>query len=170
MQYREIELTNGERVRVYAVNIYAVYAAQDMVKLPDVPMQMIKSDLDGHEEPWPNENDATYKRELEAANVQRRRVYRDMCLLYALKDVSVPDGDEWMRLPVRYGVKPRDGEDGRKLDYLEYGLLVTQADMDAVFTVINHLSFADPERIAAIEASFRRNGGGASAPALAAAG
>lgn len=150
--------SQDEEVRVVPVPPYANAAVTAAIPLPEPPIIEIDSAA-GHKEPWPNTEDPTYKAELVKAQAARTRVSSEFTILYALPDVKPPDDDQWLELLELYGVVPRKGPQGRKLDYIEFHLLASQSDWDLVWQTIVELTYPKPERIDAQEASFRDNGG-----------
>ena len=132
-----IALSNGEKVDVHPVPPFAMANIEASNSIP--------ANLDG---------DA-----LEAAIHSREMLMRDAAWLLALPDVVVPEGWEFPA-PLRFaGVYPRENEMyGLKLDYIEYGLLLTPADVEAVQRVMFGAALTEDE-IGAAEETFPTDGG-----------
>jgi hypothetical protein len=96
--------------------------------------------------------------ELAEALATQERLTREVSWLIALPDVEVPEDWEFPR-GLRYaGIHPREGEEGRRLDYIEYRLLITHEDLVQVREVMYGAVLSE-EEIAAAEATFRPDGG-----------
>lgn len=95
---------------------------------------------------------------------ENERALRGVALLCALPEISVPDDWKFPRGLTYAGIAPRAGEDGRALDYIEYGLLTTGEDLSAVQAVMYGADLTEPE-VAAAEATFRADGGQSAYPA-----
>lgn len=97
------------------------------------------------------------KKEIAIALAEQERRQREVAWLIAFEGLAVPE--EW-QFPdgLRYvGIEPRAGEKGRLLDYIEFGLLQTSADVSKVQTVM-YDSAVTEEEIEAAEAVFPDNG------------
>ncbi len=102
--------------------------------------------------------------EAEAAQSARALMVREAAWLMALPDVEVPE--DWV-FPrgLRYaGVQPREGEEGRLLDYIEYGLLLTSGDVQAVQATMYESSLTG-EELGIAEATFQTDSGRETYPA-----
>jgi len=95
---------------------------------------------------------------------EKDRALRGVALLCALPEIKVPDDWKFPRGLTYAGAVPRAGVDGRLLDYIEYGLLVTPADIAAVQAVMYGADVTEPE-VTAAEATFQPDGGRAAYPA-----
>jgi len=100
----------------------------------------------------------------QAALAEREKLAREVAWLLALPVVDVPIDWTFPRGLVYAGIQPREGESGRLLDYIEYGLLVTPADIAAVQAVMYGADVTEPE-VTAAEATFQPDGGRAAYPA-----
>lgn len=84
-------------------------------------------------------------------------IVREVAWLIALDGLQVPDDWQFPRGLLYAGIAPRDEAEGRFLDYVEYGLLTTPADIDAVQAVMyGELGQAEVD---AAEATFQPAGG-----------
>ncbi|HOU13466.1 MAG TPA: hypothetical protein PKZ84_10135 [Anaerolineae bacterium] len=88
----------------------------------------------------------------------RERMIRETAWLLALPDVSIPEGWQCPRALQHAGIEPRQGETGRILDYIEYGLLLTADDIRAVQVAMYGGALTEDE-IGAAEATFRLDRG-----------
>jgi hypothetical protein len=96
--------------------------------------------------------------ESNAARASMEQMIKEAAWLMAIKDVVVPDDWTFPR-GLRYaGVQPREGEDGRLLDYIEYGLLLTASDVQAVQAVMYDASLTGDE-LSDAEETFPANSG-----------
>ncbi len=84
----------------------------------------------------------------------RERMIRETAWLLALPDVKVPADWQCPRALQHAGIEPRQGETGRMLDYIEYGLLLTADDIRAVQAAMYGGALTE-EEIGAAEDSFR---------------
>lgn len=149
--------SRGVEVHVIPVPPYAVSAAQSTIPMPKPPVLMVDS-VAGHQEPWSNAEDPQYKADLAEAQAARGKLASEFTVLYALPDVQVPDDEEWFAPLADLGLKHRDGKRGRKLDYIQFYLLASNADWEVLWSAISDLTYVKEERIAAHESSFRDNG------------
>lgn len=162
--FKEVTLQSGEIVKVYPVPHFAVVAAQATVKLPTPPLATVKSAA-GHEEQYLDQSaDSSayqaYVRERAAAERAAADARTEFILLSALRDVVAPADDDWYELVEYAGIKRREGKQGRRLDFIQYALLMP-SDATAVLNAVNELSYPSEERVAAKMESFRDNGSGA---------
>lgn len=77
---------------------------------------------------------------------------RGAALAWAFQDTKVPDGWQFPRIILEKGITPRDGDDGRLADYIEYGLLANAKDANLAGAVMAGLTEED---IGAASAGFR---------------
>jgi len=88
-----------------------------------------------------------------AAQASREKLVREVAWLMALPDVVAPDDWQFPR-GLRYaGIAPREGDEGRILDYIEYGLLTTPGDIQAVQAVMYGADVTESD-VHAAEAAF----------------
>jgi len=99
---------------------------------------------------------ATAASEDPAARLAREQITREVAWLLALPDVTVPADWQFPRALRYAGIEPREGEEGRLLDYIEYGLLLTPADIQAVQAVM--YGDVTEDEIGAAEATFPVDG------------
>lgn len=167
MKSKPVTLSSGEQVRVCAVAPYAVMAAQNTVPLPQLPRikQRVVTPGGEHEEelPAPEDSDESraYYEARRAAEDRRAEIAGEVTLLLGLPDVQAPADDTWLVTLEHYGVKRREGPEGRRLDYIMYALLASEHDLTAVYGAIEELSYR-PATEAGIRAkadSFQRDSG-----------
>lgn len=91
------------------------------------------------------------------------RLLREVPLLIGLQGLPVPKDWQFPQALGYAGIAPREGQEGRLLDYIEYHLLATKEDLDA----LNQALFGEisEAEIADAEATFCPDGGGAGAAA-----
>lgn len=93
-----------------------------------------------------------------AARDSMEQMIKEAAWLMAIKDVEVPDSWNFPRGLLYAGVQPREGDDGRLLDYIEYGLLLTPADVQAVQAVMYDSNLTGDE-LSEAEETFPANSG-----------
>jgi len=91
--------------------------------------------------------------ELARAAVLRDQLIQDTAFLLALKDISVPADWKFPEVLQYANLHPREGEAGRKLDYIEYELLLTPEDVTQVTAAMYGGALTEAE-IGAAEAVF----------------
>jgi hypothetical protein len=155
---RTIHLSRNVDVRVVPVPPYAANAIRATIPLPKPPVIMVDS-VAGHQEPWANADDPAYKAALKEAEAARATAINEYTIVMALPDVVPPDDEEWFAALAQFGVQHRAGALGRKLDYIQYYLLATNADWELVWKTVADLTYVKEERIAALEETFRDHGG-----------
>ncbi len=87
----------------------------------------------------------------------RERLQRETAWLVALAAVTPPAGWRFPAALAYAGLQPREGEAGRKLDYIEYALLATAEDVQRVQAVMYGGALTEAE-IGAAEAAFPGDG------------
>jgi hypothetical protein len=159
MNTKQVELSTGMTVTVAPVpqKIY------DVIRMthPDPPVPILEDDRTATGEPmrYENREDADYLRAKREVDQARQKAWAEGMLLFGLPDVQVPD--EWQppveELEYLSGGQwqPRQGETGRKLDWIEWDLLRVVADYQKVQATINELAMVSEEAVDAIEATFR---------------
>lgn len=96
------------------------------------------------------------------AEEARAALAREVAWLMALPTLSVPEEWKFPRGLIHAGIQPRDGENGRILDYIEYELLRTHQDIADVQSAMYGTAITE-EEISAAEATFQPDGGRESA-------
>jgi len=161
-KYVEVELSTGVTVKVYAPP--SIKLNQIVTKKypdPDAPIRESKG-VSGDIIKMSFENDPEYLREKERIEAVRMNELGELTMLFALKDVSVPedfcmdDVGEILSLSDP-SWKPRVGDSGRKLDYIEWVVLANTGDMIKIQKALAELSGIDLDAVTAIEESFRHN-------------
>jgi len=161
-KYVEVELSTGGMVKVYAPP--SIKLNQIVTKKypdPDAPIRESKS-VSGDIIKMSFENDPEYLREKARIEALRMSEIGDLTMLFALKDVSVPedfcmdDVGEIVRLSEPEW-KPRVGDSGCKLDYIEWVVLANTGDMIRIQKALAELSGIDLDAVKSIEESFRHN-------------
>lgn len=110
----ELTLSNGQRVRVLPVPPCALAAIESRFPLPET------QDME----------------RFRAAMEARSTALRETGWLMALPEVVVPSEWAFPEALRRVGIEPRTGDDGRRLDYIEYELLRSAEDVRAVQDVM----------------------------------
>jgi len=160
--YRDVELTIGT-VRVYSPplgKIDAIIAKDPNLKLPEPEVETLVLPS-GKEVVSVKDDDPGYLREKKRVEELRDAKGRELMWLYALRKVEPPD--DWdiesdMGDVIRYTDpewSPRsDSAVGRKLDYIEWVVLVDGANVKAVNKVLNELAGISEEVAKQVEDSF----------------
>jgi hypothetical protein len=156
---KEVELSTGVTVTVAPVpqKMYDIIRT----KYPDPPVPVLEDDRTATGEPirFENRKDPNYLRALQEAEQARQVAWAEAMLLFGLPEVQVPDGWQPPIEELEYLTdgqwEPRQGDTGRKLDYIEWDLLRVMADYQKVQAAINQLAMISEEAVAAIEATFR---------------
>jgi len=156
---KQVTLSTGITVTVAPVpqKIYDVIR----MRHPDPPVPVLESDATATGEPmrYENRKDPDYQQALRDAEQARRKAWAEAMLLFGLPEVAAPD--EWEGPPVAElsylapEWKPREGDQGRKLDWIEWELLRTPGDHGKVVDAINELADVPEEATDAVEATFR---------------
>lgn len=162
--YKEITLTSGEVIKVYPVPGYAVVAVSAQIAadnpIGDPPTTTIKT-LAG-EQAWPDtsmdsEAYQEYLRKKRAMEAKQAAAADNLTFLVALRDVPMPETDDWFA-PFKFaGLTLSTDSDGKRLDYLRYCLLADARDMKLFQATVNELSWPREERVAALKQSFPDN-------------
>ena len=92
------------------------------------------------------------------AEIQRRhpdqpQLAREAAWLMALPTITVPEDWQFPRGLQYAGVEPRPGNEGRLLDYIEYGLLIMSNDIQSVQSIMYGGDLTE-EEISAAEEMF----------------
>jgi hypothetical protein len=131
-----ITLSNGQEVEVQPV--------------PPLALSVI-----GERNPVPENLDAE---QTQAAMSAQDRLVNEAAWLMALGHVEVPEDWQFPRGLTYAGIQPREGDAGRVLDYIEYGLLVTTDDLKKVQQAMYGDALTESE-VDAAEAIFPNHGG-----------
>lgn len=141
---KEVELSNGIVIRVEPVPPLAftsIVAEMPECQVPDPPLETIKGRTGTSQVPA-RQGTAEYeawKKDVDRARRAQERIrieayYTLSVLAWKLPgedDFSeeVPDGWEIPSRLTRAGLKPNEGPDGKRWDYVLYGLITTPEDM-----------------------------------------
>jgi len=158
MNTKQVELSTGVTVTVAPVpqKVYDVIR----MKHPDPPVPVVEDDrtATGEAMRFENREDPEYRRKLREAEQARQTSWAEASLLFGLPEVEVPDGWKPPSEELEYMTdgqwQPRQGEKGRKLDYIEWELLAVVADYQKVQRTINELAMVSEEAADAIEDTF----------------
>ena len=158
MNHRDVK-AGGLTIRVYmppAVKISAVVAKK--YPMPEAPIKQIPTAA-GEIERIQVVDDPAYLAEKARVEEARRKESDEWYYLYALRDVQAPDDfDVEVYRPLAEaetpGWTPREGERGRKLDYLEWELLADPAVYNKIQNALIEMMTIDEEVVDLIEASF----------------
>jgi hypothetical protein len=159
-KYKEIELSDGRKVRVYPPRSIAMDQLL-MRRYPDPQPPIVESEtVGGGTIRMMIEDDPEYLRKKAEITELRSEKLEELSALDSLRDIKVPD--DWSTESFAYLAlladpdwQPREGKSGRKLDYIEWDLLGNPADTILVQEVRAQMMGIDMEVIDAIEASFR---------------
>lgn len=156
---KEVKLSTGVTVTVAPVpqKIYDVIR----MKHPDPPVPVLEDDrtATGEAMRYENRDDPDYKEALREAKRARQTAWAEASLLFGLPEVQVPDSWQPPFEELEYLTdgqwEPRQGEKGRKLDYIEWKLLAVVGDYQKVQAAINQLAMVSEEAVDAIEDTFQ---------------
>lgn len=160
----EITLSTGETVRVYPAGNFAILAAQAAIALPALPMveEHVGPAEGGHSEAHVAAADSpayrTYMADMAEAQRRRDVAVDEAWYLLGLRDVEPPAAWVFPHALELLGIAPREGEKGRRLDYIQYVLLENGEDLALVSRTIRTLSYSKAQLAQQLEDSFRRNG------------
>jgi hypothetical protein len=119
------------------------------------PVPPLAISVIGAQHPIPENLDAD---ETQAAMAARERLINEAAWLMALGHVEVPEDWQFPRGLTYAGIKPREGDEGRVLDYIEYGLLATTEDLEKVQVAMYGDALTEAE-VDAAAAIFPGDGG-----------
>jgi len=163
VNYRDITLTNGIEVRVYAppsLKINQLLLKKYPEPRPPVVEEVTAS---GSKMRMIIEDDPTYLIEKAKMAALRDEETNELNILFALKDARPPKGfdvealyGDMIRL-IDPDWQPRQSNEGSKLDYIEWELLANPADAVKIQEILAELMGIDLEVVSRIEDSFRGN-------------
>lgn len=162
MKYVDVELSSGEKVRVYpSPGLKVSQLAEEKFPTPLAPVRESKT-VTGDTIKMSIDDDPDYLREKARVDVLQADEIGSLTMLFCLKDVKVPaDFDmEAVTEIVCFSKpdwQPREGTVGRKLDYLEWVLLANPADRLKIQEALAELSGINLDAVKATEDSFRDN-------------
>lgn len=161
--YKDIVLSSGVEVRVYvppSLKLSSILMRQE--KYQDPPVPIVESEtVTGEKLKMAIEDDPAYLAEKQRVADLRDDRLNELMVLYALKDVEIPEGwdvEGEMGEFIRFADEewqPREGSEGRRLDYIEWELLVNPADAILIQRTISELSSIDLDEVDRTEDSFR---------------
>lgn len=157
----EVKLSSGRVLRLRAVPPYLLMEAGKRIIDPKPPLVEIESQIPGGGKTF--FEDATnpqYQQALLESQLKRGHLLDETNWLYGLPDVVPPEDDSWKDdiLDALPGLEWRDGKRGRKLDYIQYVVVASQADLDRIRKKFNELgeeSQTDESLMESVEHSFR---------------
>jgi hypothetical protein len=94
---------------------------------------------------WPDRKDPAWRAECGRVERERDKALWRFYVLACLPGVEPPAGDGWLEEQRAWGIAPRPGPDGRKLDWIEYHLLETDADLQALRAAFRDIHDVPPE-------------------------
>lgn len=170
-KYIDVELTTGQTVKVYSPPVTKLSDTL-RVQYPDPDPPIVEEETaTGSKVRMQIVTDPEYLREKERVENLRNEKLNELTLLSALRDEQPPDGfyDEFRYLAELADPdwKPREGNYGAHLDYIEWVLLANVLDQTKVQRALAELSGIDLDAVSAIEESFRGNVEGETTQALA---
>lgn len=160
MQYKDIELADGRKVRVYpppTIKIEAILARK--YPEPQAPIVTEKTKV-GKEISMEIVTDPSYLKAKAEVEVKREAEREELVWLFVLRDVEPPSGWDIEREQgdvIRYSDpdwKPRKGKAGRKLDYIEWDIMADVADSNRIVSALRSMSGIDQEVVAQVTDSF----------------
>lgn len=163
MRSKQITLSTGDVVTVYLPPNAKIYQmVQRMYPDPVAPVRTAKGAA-GNEISMSILDDPEYLKEKARMRDLRRDKEEELNALYALKDIKVPDEFD---VDAEYGFvarmadadwTPREGVDGRRLDYIEWVVTGNIRDAAEIQKALAELSGVDMGVVDSIEDSFRSN-------------
>lgn len=171
-RYKEIELTNGMKVRVYVPPTQRIMAmVEEKYPKPPKPVPPVVTEktVTGREQVMSIDDDPTYLSELARWNGKDLVEWQALTSeeidrrnsLFVFKGLKVPDDwdvesevGEIVRLD-EPDWKPTPGEQGRKRDYIQWELLNNPQDALLVQQTLAELSGFNLKEVHANEASFQ---------------
>jgi len=167
--YTEITLADGTVVRCEAVPFLAdteIIAAMPECRMPSPPVEVVNSKhgpTTATARPGTPEYNA-WEVEADRVRAERARVERQAPFFLGVHSwklseekkfsEDVPKDWEFPRRLVALGVPPRAGEDGRRWDYIVYGLLRRAQDSSKVQRVLYGMEEITPEEGQAVADKF----------------
>ncbi len=159
MNYKEVELTTGRIVKVYAPPVLRIYEMLSK-KYPEPQKKIVtEKAATGREISMVIEDDPEYEIAVAERDSKIDRESQELNILFALKDEQPPDDfdmEPFLAI-LSYSnpdLTPREGAAGVKLDWIEWDLLGNPVDTARVQTAINDLISVDLEVVERIEESF----------------
>lgn len=159
-EYKEVTLLDGQVVKVYRPPSQRLISlAEKKFPKPQVPV-VSETTKSGKNITMRIDDDPEYLQALERWNEQVNEEVDRMGSLFMFKGLQVPEG--W-NIEAEIGAemhyldpdwKPREGEIGRKLDYIEWVILGDVMNKLHVTEAMRELSGIPLEEVAANEASF----------------
>ena len=154
---KQVTLSTGVTVTVAPVpqKVYDVIR----MKHPDPPVPILGSDktATGEVLKYENRKDPDWQQAMRDAEQARRIAWAEAMFLFGLPDVEAPDNWAPPVAELAYIApewKPREGDQGRKLDWIEWELLRTPGDHTLVIDAINDLAMIPDEAVDAVEDTF----------------
>ena len=158
-----VTLSTGKKVTVYPVPPYTLELALAKHTKPEPPRRKLdpKAVIPGVTDNYtlPDEENPEYKEAIDKWNSERGKVFHDTRLLYGLRDERPPDSwpDEetkemWAYLGVEVNVSTKMG---RRLAWLEHGVLTSNADTELVFMAMGSFDELGKEEVQVLLDSFR---------------
>lgn len=158
-QTRKLTLSYGRVITVYSVPQRVYSRIMQKHPYPPVPVTIIPGDqtATGEEVRLARTKDPEYNRQCDEIDQLRMAEWSEKQILWGLRDENPPDDWEAPADLMQYDDpdwKPRTGEMGRKLDWIELELLAPSGDLTRVINLINELAGVDEELADAIEDTF----------------
>ena len=154
-----VVLVGGRKVKIRALPPFIAISARSKVPLPDPPIVEIASELPGGTtQRFLDEKNPEYLLALRKAEQAREEIYQDLIWAYGLPEVEPPEDDGWKREIEQLvpDIPWKDGKIGRKIDYIKYVVISSQADANTVQVALHKLSLGiTEEEVKAAEESFR---------------
>lgn len=157
----EIKLSSGRVLRLRAVPPYLLMEAGKRVIDPKPPIIEIESQIPGGGKTlFEDITNPEYKHALEESGIKRGHLYDEINWLYGLPDVVPPASDDWKidLADANPDIEWREGKRGRKLDYIQYVVVASQADLTRIrdkFSQLGEETKTDEALMESVEDSFR---------------
>jgi len=148
-----VTLSNGVQVNLRPVPPYLIDKIKSTIPLPKPPIMEIETAWGGKEE-WANENDATYKKELEVAQEKQADKLWKAEFILGIADEPPPD-EEWTETLKMFDIEiPKDPKE-KKLLWVETTLIAKGVDVYTLLYAIRNAARPTKEEISGIAESFR---------------
>ena len=156
----KVTLSTGIEIEIATPPVFRVYDLADKMYPPPDPPVVEDTTVTGETIRMEIVDDPGYLAEVEVQEARHRKAIDELSILLALRSVEVPEDFDVMEFSSELQYmdpdwKPRDGEMGQKLDYIEFVLLAAPRDQLLVQEIVNDMCAIDQEEIAQVADSFR---------------
>jgi hypothetical protein len=151
---KQVKLFNGKMVVVHPVPPFVLSVVEAQYPMPEPP-NVAQDEDETAWRAWHAES-----RRVEAARDTARN---EAALLVALRDVELPEDWTFPLALTMAGIEARDGERGRRLDYIQYELIQTPHDLAEIQAQM-FIGCVLEEEVQAVGDTFRDSVRGETAP------